>query len=105
MKHIIIYKFVCYNCSRIRTVFRLQPVQLDLVRFVLCLLLQPAGPRRQLVLFLARLRARIERQLANGLHVVDDAAELVQLLANVVQLARIRRQIVAVTLPRLAAVL
>lgn len=84
---------------------RFQPVQFDLVRLVLCLLLQPAGPGCELVLFLARLRARIERQLADWLHVVDHPAQLVQLLTDVVQLAGVRRQVVTVTLPRLATVL
>lgn len=85
--------------------FRFQSVQFDLVGFVLCLLLQAASPRGQFVLLLPGFRPCVERQLADRRHVVDHPAELVQLLADAVQLFRIRCQIVAVTFACLATVL
>lgn len=83
----------------------LQPVQLDFVRLVLRLLLQAARARRQLVLLLARLGARVERQLGHGRYVVDHTEEFVQLAADRVEFARVRCQVVAVALARLSAVL
>ena len=47
------------------TVFLGEPHALELVCLVLRLLLEPARPRRQLVLLLAALAARVERHLAH----------------------------------------
>lgn len=83
----------------------LQPVQLDLVRLVLRLLLQSTRPGRQLVLLLPGLGARIKGQFGHWRDVVDHPEQLVQLPADRIQLPRVRRQVVAVTLARLSTVL
>lgn len=82
-----------------------QPIEFDLISLMLGLLLQTAGARGQFVLLLARLGTHIERKLRHGCHIVDGATQLVQFLANIMQLARIWRQIVAIPLASLATVL
>ena len=47
------------------TVFLCEPHALELVGLVLGLLLEPARPRRQLVLLLPALATRVERHLAH----------------------------------------
>lgn len=88
-----------------RTVFSFQPVELNLIGLVLGLLLQTASSRCQLILLFARLWSHIEWQLTDRRHVVDGAAQFIQLLANVVQFSRIRCQIVTIALTCLTAVL
>ena len=75
---------------------------LELVGLVLGLLLQPAGPRGELVLLLPRLAPGVERHLAGRREVVDHLAQLVQLLPDGGQFLRIRGQVVAVAPPRFA---
>jgi hypothetical protein len=86
-------------------VFILQTVQFDLVGLMLGLLLQTTGPRGQFVLLLSGFGSHVEWQLAHRRHVVYDAAQFVQLLADGVQLLRIWGEIVAVALPSLSTVL
>lgn len=85
--------------------FHFQAVQLNFVRLMLGLLLQPTSSRRKFVLLLARFRANVERQLADRRHIVDGATQLVQLFANAEQLTGIRGQIVAITFACFATVL
>lgn len=85
--------------------FVLQAVQLYLIGLVLGLLLQAAGPGGELVLLLPGLGADVEGQLADGRHVIDDPAQLLQFSSDAVQFPRVRGQVVPVALPGLAAVL
>ncbi len=86
-----------------RTVFLFESVEFDLVGLVLGLLFEAAGARGQLVLLLARFGPHGDGKLGDGRHVVDEPVQFVQLAADAVQLARVRRQVVAVAAPRLAA--
>lgn len=82
-----------------------QPVQFDFVGLVLGLLLQAAGSRRQFVFLLAQFRPLLERRLVHRCHLIDGAAQFVQLLADALQFPWIRCQIVAVSLACLSAML
>lgn len=83
----------------------LESVKLNFVGLVLRLLLQPTRSGGQLVLLLPCLGAHVERQLADGRHIVNNAPQLVQLFADVIQFPGVRRQVVSVPFPGLSAVL
>ena len=83
--------------------FLLEAKRFELVGLVLGLLLEPAGPRGQLVLLLPALAPRVEGLLAHGGQVVDHPPQLIELLADVGQLLRVGRKVVAVAATGLAA--
>lgn len=82
-----------------------QSKQFYLIRLMLRLLLQTTRTRRQFVLLLPCLWSHIERQLTHWCHIINDPPQFIQFLPNIVQFARIWRQVITITLPGLSAVL